>query len=537
MNITFLGAAMTVTGSSFLIETGDAKILVDCGMFQGSKTMEAFNRRPFPYNPADIDCVILTHSHIDHSGLLPKLVKEGFRGPVYATKATTELCGIMLPDSAHIQEFDAEIDNRKGLRAGRAPVEPLYTVEDAQNSLKYFKPTKYDTEVSIAEQVVIRFRDAGHILGSSILEIWVTEAGKTSKVVFSGDLGQPGQPIIKDPVFIGEADFVIMESTYGNRSHEEFADKEGMLAEVINKTVERGGNVVIPAFAVGRTQILLYYLHRLFTEKRIPDIPVVIDSPLAISATDIFKQNPQDYDAEAYNLVYLEHDNPLTMPQLTFARTAEESKELNSIHTPLIIISASGMANAGRIQHHLKHNLWRPEASVLFVGYQAEGTLGRRLLEGAKKVRIMGEEISVKAEIVNLEGFSAHADQQQLLHWLSSFRKKPRNVFLVHGEADAIQTFAGLIHSKVGVTSYIPRYGDKAVITGDEWRIEPSEIVTATPALQQFMDYLVQWDVQYQSYRRRIEQLVQDRPERMPEIIRRMEKLGKIIRRTMNELF
>lgn len=537
MRLTFLGAAMTVTGSSYLLEAGGQKFLIDCGMFQGSKTIVAFNRRSFAYKPSEIDGVLLTHAHIDHSGLLPKLVKEGFKGAVYATKATAELCSIMLPDSGHIQEFDAEIASRKSKRAGRQPVEPLYTVEDAQNCLKYFVPVRYDTDLDLPGGIRVRFQDAGHILGSSTLEIWVAEEDKTTKLVFSGDLGQPGQPIIKDPSYIEETDYLIMEATYGNRSHDDFDNKEEILAEVINATIKRGGNIVIPAFAVGRTQILLYHLHHLQKEGKIPDIPVIIDSPLAISATDIFRQNPQDYDAEAYNMVYLEHDNPLNMPHLAFTRTAEESKALNSIDYPVIIISASGMADAGRIQHHLKHNLWRPESSILFVGYQAEGSLGRRLVEGAKKVRILGEEISVKAKIYNLEGFSAHADREQLLHWVSGFKKKPANIFLVHGETEATNALAATLKNQLGLTSYIPRYGDAAVINGREWQLVKSDIVTVQPAVQQFMDYLSGMDALYQSGRQRLEQIVTERPDSMPEVIARLEKINKYARKTLNDLF
>ena len=537
MQLTFLGAAMTVTGSSFLLETSDRKILIDCGMFQGSKTLQAFNRRPFPYNPGEIDAVFLTHAHIDHSGLLPKLVKEGFKGVIYATKSTTELCSIMLPDSAHIQEFDAEIANRKGKRAGRPPAEPIYTIEDARNSLTYFSSVKYNVEMQVSDTVTVRFRDAGHILGSSILEVWVTEEGKATKLVFSGDLGQPGQPIIKDPTYIEEADYVIMESTYGNRSHEEFADKEEALAAVINETVQRGGNVIIPAFAVGRTQILLYYLFLLQKEGKIPEIPVIIDSPLAISATDIFKNNPQDFDAEAYNLLYLEQPNPFLMPNLKFTRTADESKALNDIQEPMIIISASGMADAGRILHHLKHNLWRPEASILFVGYQAEGSLGRRLTEGAKKVRIMGEEISVKAAIHDLEGFSAHADREQLLDWVAAFRVKPANIFLVHGEAAAMEALTATLKEKFNIDAYSPRYGDAAVFEGPEWKLMESQISIIEPAVQQLLDYLGTLDSQYQGTRQRLEQLITARPERLPEVVANLEKVNKYAKKVLNDLF
>lgn len=535
MRLTFLGAAMMVTGSSYLIETGEEKFLVDCGMFQGSKAISAFNRRDFPYNPSEIDYVLLTHAHIDHSGLLPKLCKAGFKGPIYATKVTTELCGIMLPDSAHIQEFDAEFENRKGKRAGRKPVEPLYTVPDAYNCLKQFSAVSYDKEISLSPNVRVRFRDAGHILGSAMVEIWITEQGQTTKLVFSGDLGQPDQPILKDPVTISDADYVIVESTYGNRRHERY-DREEALAQIVNETIGRGGNIVIPAFAVGRTQTILYYLHKLLKAGKIPDVPVFIDSPLAISATDIFLHNPQEYDNEAYDLYCRQRDNPLRLPQLVFTRTAEESKAINNLEKPAIIISASGMADAGRILHHLKHNLWRPEASVLLVGYQAQGSLGRRLLDGAKRVKILGEEISVKAKIYNLDGFSAHADQEQLLTWLSHFENKPAQVFVVHGERDTSEPFATLIAERLGFAATIPGYGDAAVIAGREWQLEKSQLITIDPALQQFHDYLTRLESVYAAYRLRLERMVAADAGKLPEIVRRLEKINAFVQKTLGDL-
>lgn len=536
MKLTFLGAAKMVTGSSFLLEVGSKKVLVDCGMFQGSKPVRALNYRDFAFDTTSLDCVLLTHAHIDHSGLLPKLCKQGFKGPIYATKVTAELCTIMLPDSAHIQEFDAEIANRKGQRAGKKHIEPLYTIDDAYNCLQQFSPVMYDQELELSPELTVRFRDAGHIIGSSIVEVMITENGKTIKMLFSGDLGQPDQPIIKDPTFVTEADYIITESTYGNRTHLHY-DKEEKLAEIINDTVARGGNIIIPSFAVGRTQALLYYLHKLLKAGKISDIPVIIDSPLAISATDIFMHNTQEYDSEAYDMLIKDNSNPLILPQLMFTKTADESKALNHLDKPAIIISASGMADAGRILHHLKHNLWREESSVLFVGYQAEGSLGRRLVEGIKRVKIMGEEISVKAQIYNLEGFSAHADQEQLLDWLGHFTEpKPANIFLVHGESSASEPFAEIIKERLNLPAYIPQYGDIAVINGREWHIEKTDLATLEPAVRELEDYLIQYDAEYQSQRKQLINVVAANPSKLSEALIRLEKVQKYLKKLMNDL-
>jgi metallo-beta-lactamase family protein len=524
MRLTFLGAAGMVTGSSYLLEIGSKKYLVDCGMFQGSKAIVALNRRPFSYNPADIDGVFLTHAHIDHSGLIPRLCKSGFKGPIYATKVTAELCSIMLPDSGHIQEFDAEIANRKGQRAGYKAVEPLYTVDEAYACLQQFSPVSYDAEVKLSDEITISFRDAGHILGSSMVEIWLTENGETAKFLFSGDLGQPDQPIIKDPVKIAHADYVVVESTYGARKHDP-SDPVELLATYINDTVAKGGNLIIPSFAVGRTQTLLYHLHTLFKGGLIPDIPVIIDSPLAISATDIFLKNSQEYDSEAYDMLYKDHDHPLRLPQLTYTKTSDESKAINKLGRPAIIISASGMADAGRVLHHLKHNLWRPESSVLFVGYQAQGSMGRRLLEGVKKVKIMGEEISVKAKIYNLDGFSAHADQDQLMTWLGKFETKPANIFIVHGEQEMAEPFAQLINEKFGIPTYIPRYGDSVAIAGREWKIEPTAIIAVEPAVQQLRDYLADMEREYAELRLKLEDTVATNAGKLPDALSRADKM------------
>lgn len=536
MQLTFLGATMGVTGSCFLLEAGGRKLLVDCGMFQGSKIVSALNRRAFAFVPSEIDCVLLTHAHIDHSGLLPKLCRQGFRGPIYATQATIELCSIMLPDSAHIQMFDAEIESRKGKRAGRNGVEPVYTVDDAFSCLKLFRPVEYETGFAIGDGLHVHFHDAGHILGSSTLEVHATENGTETQILFSGDIGRSGQPIMRDPVCVKEADFVVMESTYGDRDHSQ-TNWEDRLAEVINETFGRGGNVIIPAFAVGRTQIILYYLNRLFQSGRIPDLPVIIDSPLAIAATDIFRRNTKYYDQEAAAIVNNEHRSPIMMRQLQFTRTAEESKALNGLTTPAIIISASGMADAGRILHHLKHNLWRPECSVLFVGFQAEGSLGRRLVDGGKKVRIMGEEISVKARIYNLEGMSAHADREEILDWLSCFVKKPANIFLVHGEPQSAAALGELIRQKLDLPSYIPRYADTASLSGRTWQVRATtEILAPEPAVRELQEYLNELDGGLADYRQKLEQAVAQDAAKMPLILERLQRIRKFVRKTLEDI-
>ncbi|GAE86902.1 metallo-beta-lactamase family protein [Acetivibrio straminisolvens JCM 21531] len=416
MKITFLGAAKTVTGSCFFVETASSKFLVDCGMFQGYSKNNALNEEDFPFNVEELDYIFLTHAHIDHSGRIPRLYIKGFEGEVIATKPTVELCAIMLPDSGHIQEFENEWTNRKRIRAGKPPVEPLYTYQDAVDCLKLFRKVSYDEVVKINDEIRVRFKDAGHILGSAIIEMWITERGEETKIVFSGDLGNRDMPILKDPSIIESADYLVIESTYGNRLHKERVNKAEHFLDLINATIEQGGNVIIPSFAVGRTQELIYELNK---KKEVCDeklkmlfaTPVYIDSPMAISATEVFRNNLDCYDEEARE--YIENgDNPLDFPGLQFTRTADESKALNERKESSIIISASGMCEAGRIKHHLKHNLWRKDSTIIFVGYQAEGTLGRRLLDGAKKVRLFGEEISVEARIEMIEGFSGHADKE-----------------------------------------------------------------------------------------------------------------------------
>ena len=464
MKIRFLGAVNGVTGSNHLIQASGRNIMLDCGMYQGKD--EDLNAEEFAVNPAEIDCLLLSHSHIDHSGRIPLLIKKGFKGNIYCSKPAYDLCEIMLLDSAHIQETEAEWKNNKAKRSGKEFVEPLYTQEDALKSLQYFKPVLYDQIINIDENITVRFNDAGHILGSSIIEIWIKDEEDTIKLVYSGDLGMHEKPLLNDPVQINKADYLIMEATYGNRIHENINERTGELINIILKTARRGGSVIIPSFAVGRTQELIYELNKYYDshlneigteENELRKIPVYIDSPLAVKATEVFKRNSYAFDKEAKEHI-MKGDNPLDFQNLHFAVTADESKQLNFSKEPKIIISASGMCEAGRIRHHLKHNLWRKEASIVFVGYQAEGTLGRRLLDGEKNVKILGEEIKVNAEIYNIEGFSGHADKPALLNWIDGFKEKPGKIFIVHGEKEAKEELAMEVKERFNINSIIPEY-------------------------------------------------------------------------------
>ena len=425
MKLTFCGGACTVTGTSILLEAAGKKILIDCGLFQGGKRLRERNYRPYLYDPKEIDFVILSHAHIDHSGLIPRLVKDGFRGRILATHATADLASILLPDSGYIQMMETEWTNRKNMRAGRPLVEPLYTFEDAENALKYFEGLDYFYTYAISPHINLTFYDAGHILGSAITELTIYENERTQKLVFSGDLGKSNQPIIRDPDIIEEADYLIIEGTYGARDHEEEEQRQEILKRVIQETVARQGNIVVPSFAVGRTQDMLYCLSRLMAKGETPNLPIYVDSPLAISATEIFARHPECFDLQMRKLLH-DGQDPFNFPEVIFTRTVEESKRINELKGGAMIISASGMAEAGRIKHHLKHNLWRQESTILFVGYQAEGTLGRRIRDGAKRVKIFGEDIQVNAQIVTIDGFSAHADRTELLRWLGKFRSKPK---------------------------------------------------------------------------------------------------------------
>ena len=407
MKITFFGAAKCVTGSCYLVETDKSKFLIDCGMFQGEKEMKERNYRDFEFNPAALDFMILTHAHIDHSGLIPKLFKKGFKGKVFATSATVELCEVMLPDSGHIQETECERKNKKYARRGQALIEPIYTAADAHDCLGFFKRVDYDTVIEINDTLKICFRNSGHILGSAMIELYAKENNKTIKTVFTGDLGNKNQPIVKDPFIIENADYMVIESTYGNKIHEikDRAVKLEKLKDVILKGLQKGGNIIVPAFAVERTQDFLVDLNYLFKEKLIPRFPVIIDSPLAIAATEIFQRHHQYFD-EKVSEINKGGSRALLFENIKVTKSAEESQKLNEIKGGSMIISASGMCDAGRIKHHLKHNLWKEEATILITGYQAEGTLGRRLVEGEKIVRIHGDSVMVKADIVRLEGFS-----------------------------------------------------------------------------------------------------------------------------------
>ena len=471
MNITFLGATKTVTGSNFLVEGAGKKFLVDCGMYQGKATDEMENEAPFLYDVTDIDFMLLTHAHIDHSGRIPKLYNEGFRGPIYATKATCDLCSIMLPDSGHIQEQENEWKNNKRKRKGLKQQPPLYTAEDATKSLEIFHPVKYDEIIDIDENIHVRFNDAGHMLGSAIIEIWVNEDGKTTKTVFTGDLGNNDIPLLASPTMIEDADYLVMESTYGDRLHVGTDDKAQVFLDIVSETLDNGGTVVIPSFAVGRTQEILYELNMIKEERgkdpkfqeeyeKLMKVPVYVDSPLAISATEVFKENENLFDDET-KAIMERGDNPLEFPGLKFTRTADESKALNESNEPSIIISASGMCEVGRIKHHLKHNIWNPNSTILFVGYQAPGTLGRTIVDGAQKVKIFGEEFSVKARIEYIEGYSGHADQEWLLNFVYSFIKKPKHIFLVHGEPSGQLVLKNKIVDSTHIPVTIPNFGEK----------------------------------------------------------------------------
>jgi len=469
MNITFLGATKTVTGSNFLLEGAGKKILVDCGLYQGKAKEERENYEDFAYDVHDIDFMLLTHAHIDHSGRIPKLYVAGYRGPIYATKATCDLCAIMLPDSGHIQETENVWQNKKRARVGKKELPPLYTAQDAIDCLEIFRPVSYDEIIDLDENISVRFNDAGHMLGSSIIEVWVKEDGETKKIVFTGDLGNNDIPLLDSPTMIETADYLVMESTYGGRLHNRNDDKAELFLNIVAETLDNGGNVIIPSFAVGRTQEILYELNKLKEQKNDEEFlkkydtlmkaPVYVDSPLAISATEVFKQNMNLFDEEVRQEIQ-KGDNPLEFPGLKFTQTVEESRALNDDPHPHIIISASGMCEVGRIKHHLKHNLWNPKNTILFVGYQAPGTLGAKIVSGEKKVKIFGEEIVVNARIEYIEGYSGHADQEWLLNFVYSFITKPKHIFLVHGEPEGQKILKEKLLETTDIPVTIPDYGE-----------------------------------------------------------------------------
>lgn len=459
MKLMFLGADHEVTGSCHYIEACGKSILLDCGMEQGRDTYE---NQEIPVAASTIDYVFLSHAHIDHSGLLPLLYKNGFQGKIYATDATCDLCRIMLLDSAHIQEFEAQWRNRKAKRAGTPPFEPLYTTIEASAVMECFVPCDYQEIIDVTDGIRLRFTDVGHLLGSSSIEIWLTENKITKKLVFSGDIGNRNQPIIHDPRYTDEADYVIMESTYGDRCHSAAPDYVQALATEIQDTLDRGGNLIIPSFAVGRTQEMLYFIREIKERGLVHGhngFPVYVDSPLAIEATKVFMRNRMDcFDTEALTLVR-QGINPLEFPGLQLAITPEDSTAINFDRTPKVILSASGMCEAGRIRHHLKHNLWRPECTILFVGYQAIGTLGRNIVEGASEVRLFGETIEVNAQIHQLAGVSGHADKKGLLQWICSFTPKPQKVFVVHGEDLVCEAFRQCLTEEYGFDAVAPYSG------------------------------------------------------------------------------
>lgn len=461
MKLTFIRADHEVTGSCTLLEIGGHYGLIDCGMEQGR---DLFENIAIPVPAAQIEFVLVTHAHMDHTGHLPLLYKQGFRGTVYATEATCDLCGIMLRDAAHIQMSEAEWKGRKAARAGQPAPEPLYTLEDVEGVLRLLRPCGYGKRIQVGENIIIRFTDVGHLLGSACIEAWLTEGGTEKKIVFSGDIGNTDQPIIRDPQTVSGSDYVLIESTYGDRSHGPRVDYLTALADCIQRTLDRGGNVVIPSFAVGRTQELLYFIREIKDKnmvKSVKDFPVYVDSPLAKSATSIFCGNLHGYLDEAAIELVKDGTHMFSFPGLHLTETTDESKQLNLDGTPKVIISASGMCDAGRIRHHLKHNLWRPESSVVFVGFQSPGTLGRHLLEGAESVKMFGEEIAVRAKIVNFQGLSSHADHDHLIGWVRHFDPaRTQHVFIVHGDREVAPVFAEEVKS-LGFAAHAPQYTEE----------------------------------------------------------------------------
>ena len=544
MKITFLGATRTVTGSNFLVEGAGKKFLVDCGMWQGKAEQEMENSQEFEFNPSEIDFMLLTHAHIDHSGRIPKLYNEGFRNKIYAHKATCDLCALMLPDSGHIQETEVEWKNKKRKRKGEEPIEPIYTAEDALRCLEIFEPVQYDQIIEITPEIHVRFNDAGHMLGSSIIEVWVKEGDKETKTVFTGDIGNNDIPLLSPPTMIEDTDFLVMESTYGSRLHMRNDEKAEIFLDVVSETLDNGGTVVIPSFAVGRTQEILYEINKLKDEygdeeefrrkyKTIMKAPVYVDSPLAISATEVFRENTEIFDEETKEEI-MRGDNPLEFPGLKFTRTADESKVLNEDQTPSIIISASGMCEVGRIKHHLKHNLWNPKSTILFVGYQAPGTLGYSIVNGAKTVKIFGEEIAVNARIEYIEGYSGHADQELLMNCIYSYIKKPKHIFLVHGEPESQDVLADKIEeeTKIGVT--IPEFGetyelnDKIVMTHKiERRVDKTIKSEVLQRLAKLKDELKDMEVY-------VHQDLQDDNLRDEDIFRINEKIKDLEKQILN---
>ncbi|MCJ7514590.1 MAG: MBL fold metallo-hydrolase [Dehalococcoidia bacterium] len=464
IKLTFLGAAQGVTGSCYLIEAGNTRFLVDCGLYQEREFLGR-NWEPFPVPPENIDCLLLTHGHLDHCGLLPKLVREGFRGPIYGTAATTEIAEIVLLDAAHLQEEDAEFKRKrhqKENRKGPYPEVPIYTVDDAKACFPHFSSVQYGTSFNIGEGIEATFCDAGHVLGSSMITVKIRQNGEERTILFSGDIGRWNKPILHDPTVFQAADYVVVESTYGDRLSESLEDAANKMADTINATVKSGGNIVIPSFALERTQEILYYLNEFLIEDRIPHLIVFVDSPMAMSINQVFQHHPELFDEEMTE--FMRHGSPFSFRGLSLARTAGESKAINQIKGTIIIIAGSGMCTGGRIKHHLVTNISRPESTILFAGYQAAGTLGRDIVEGAKEVRIFGQNYPVKARIAYINGFSAHADRDELIKWLSSLRQPPRHIFVTHGEASVSQHFAALVKDKMGWNVSVPEYKSQSIL-------------------------------------------------------------------------
>lgn len=508
MKLTFIGADHEVTGSCHYLEACGRHILIDYGMEQGGNVYENADL-PIPFS--DVDYVLLTHAHIDHAGLLPLIYARGFKGQIFATQATCDLCNIMLKDSAHIQEMEAEWKNRKARRAGKPEAEPLYTINDAEGVLKHFVPCRYGDILTLTEGLKIRFIDVGHLLGSASIEVWMEEGDTSKKIVFSGDIGNKNKPLIKDPSYIEEADYVVMECTYGDRTHNRTHEHIDELAHILQDTLDRGGNLVIPAFAVGRTQEILYFMRKIKEEHMIvghDDFDVYVDSPLAVEATHVFNKNIIEcFDEEAMELVN-KGINPISFPGLKLSVTSEDSKNINFDMTPKVIISAAGMCDAGRIRHHLKHNLWRPECTILFAGYQAVGTLGRSLIEGAQVVKLFGETIDVEAHIEKLDGLSGHADKDGLITWIEAFKRKPDKVFLVHGDDAVCTSFANYLHTEHGFETAAPFSGSIYDLAEGVW-------------LKQTVGIPIRKETERQKENRTIFELLVAAGERLMRVIRK----------------
>jgi len=543
MKITFLGATKIVTGSNFLVEAAGKKFLIDCGMYQGNAELEMENYKEFDYNPAEIDFMLLTHAHIDHSGRIPKLYNEGFKGPIYAHKATCDLCAIMLPDSGHIQEMESEWKNKKRLRKGQQTFPPLYTAEDAIKSQELFVPVKYDDIIQVAENIYVRYNDAGHMLGSSSIEVWIKEDGKETKTVFSGDIGNNDIPLLSSPTMIESADYLVMESTYGSRLHVRNNQKAEMFLNIVSETIDNGGTVVIPSFAVGRTQEILYELNKIKENtddaefmrkyKTLMKVPVYVDSPLAISATEVFKQNTDLFDDEIKEKME-NGDNPLEFPGLKFTQTADESKALNESPEPAIIISASGMCDVGRIKHHLKHNIWNPKSTILFVGYQAPGTLGYSIVNGAKKVTIFGEEFAVNARIEYIEGYSGHADQEWLMNFVYSFISRPKHIFLVHGEEESQEVLRDKILEETGIGVSIPEYGETYELCDELKIVNKIKIKRAKNLKQEIIDRLSKLQNEMKDMEDSVKSDVEDDNLRDEDMFRINEKIKDLEKQILN---